>query len=66
MLTCPRGAQSDRYFLRNAPKVYRVTVSRGSGSLVCDEVTDPRQLAAGAGVRFALRLAVYRMMGVIG
>ena len=25
-----------------------------------------RQLAAGAGVRFALRLAVYRMMGVIG
>ena len=43
-----------------------LTVSRGSGSLVCDEVTDPRQLAAGAGVRFALRLAVYRMMGVIG
>ena len=62
----PRGAQSERYFLRTAPKVYRVTVSRGSGSLVCDEVTDPRQLAAGAGVRFALRLAVYRMMGVIG
>ena len=66
VLTCPQGAEKDKFYLRNAPKVYRVTVSRESRALVWDEVTNPRQLPPGLGERFATRLAVYRIMGAVG